>query len=246
MNEAVFISDLHLHPAQPAIREKFSKFVSWALKNTEKVYILGDFLHVWPGDDTMDIWSNGIALELAKFADQGIPVYFMPGNRDFLIGDQFLQKAKMQLLSDPTEIHLGEQTVLLSHGDAYCTLDYMHQWFRRLTRNRLFKFLFLHLPYRVRKHIVSQVRLYSQNNKKKALNSMQTVEAAMQKDIRKFAASILIHGHTHQPGCRVFGKDLDAWTEYTLSDWDENPSVLCYNETKYQFLTVSQETSIGS
>lgn len=43
MNEAVFISDLHLHPAQPAIMEKFRQFVSWAANNTRSIYILGDF-----------------------------------------------------------------------------------------------------------------------------------------------------------------------------------------------------------
>lgn len=241
MNEAVFISDLHLHPEQPAIREKFRNFVSWALDNTEKVYILGDFLHVWPGDDAMDVWSEGIAADLAKLADQGIPAYFMPGNRDFLIGKRFLQKAKLQLLNDPTVIHLGDQAVLLSHGDAYCTQDSSHQWFRRLTRNHLFRLLFLSLPYALRKYMVGQVRQYSQNNRNKSVSNMQTVEATMHKDLACFASKILIHGHTHQPGVRTYGSGVQFWKEYTLSDWDENPSILCYNKTNYQFLKIYGE-----
>ncbi|MGV3740447.1 MAG: UDP-2,3-diacylglucosamine diphosphatase, partial [Gammaproteobacteria bacterium] len=216
MNEAVFISDLHLHPEQPAIREKFRNFVSWAVDNTEKLYILGDFLHVWPGDDAMDAWTESIAADLAKLADHGISVYFMPGNRDFLIGRHFLQKAKLQPLNDPTVIHLGDQAVLLSHGDAYCSHDFSHQGFRRLTRNRIFRFLFLSLPYCLRKYLVGQVRHYSQNNRNKSVNNMQTVEETMYKDLTRFASKILIHGHTHQPGLRTYGSGLQTWREYTL------------------------------
>ena len=238
MNEAVFISDLHLHPDQPSIFEKFSKFVSWAVNNTEKVYILGDFLHVWPGDEAMDTWSDGIIGELSKLTDHGIPVYFMAGNRDFLIGKRFLHKAKLQFLQDPTVIYLGKQKVLLSHGDVYCTQDRGHQRFIKLTRNRLFCFLFLLLPYSLRKSLVSRVRQYSQANTRKSPSNMQTMEAAMLKDMQYFAADVLIHGHTHQPGLRTYRSELQDWQEYTLSDWDENPSILCYNNTKYQFMTV--------
>ncbi len=235
MNEAVFISDLHLHPAQPEIMEKFRRFVLWAASNTRTLYILGDFLHVWAGDDAFDHWSNDITSLLAGLADQGISVFFMAGNRDFLIGDLFLHKAKMQRLADPSVIRLGEENVLLSHGDGYCTQDYAHQWFRFLTRNRWFRFIFLRLPYTLRQSLVSRVRNYSQQNKRKSFLSMQTVPEAMQKDVQKFGVKRLIHGHTHQPGVREHQKNTTDWQEYTLSDWDENPSVLCYNKTKYQF-----------
>ncbi len=240
MNEAVFISDLHLHPDQPVILDKFRTFVSWAAINTRSLYILGDFLHVWPGDDALDVWSEEIVRLLAGLSEQGIPVFFMAGNRDFLIGPTFLHQANMQSLVDPTLIHLGTESVLLSHGDAYCTQDTAHQWFRRLTRNRWFRFLFLRLPYTLRQSLVSQVRHYSQNNIRKLPATLQTVPEAMQKDIQSFAAHILIHGHTHQPGLRAHQHDDISWEEYTLSDWDENPSILCYNKSKYQFVSVSE------
>ena len=238
MNEAVFISDLHLHPEYPDITANFRKFVNWAINNTQKLYILGDFIHVWPGDEAIDAWSDAIISELVKLTDHGIPVYFMPGNRDFLIGKRFLRKAKLHYLQDPTVVTLGHQRVLLSHGDAYCTLDNSHQRFRKMTRNWLFCFLFLQLPYAFRKSLVNRVRHYSQTNNRKLPATMQTVETAMQKDMQRFAADILIHGHTHQPGVRTYQQNAQSWHEYTLSDWDENPSILCYNDTKYQFISI--------
>lgn len=236
MNEAVFISDLHLHPEQPDILEKFHKFILWAANNTHALYILGDFLHVWPGDDALDSWSEHIACQLAGLVEQGIPVFFMAGNRDFLIGTDFAGKAKMQILADPTVIHLGTQTVVLSHGDAYCTQDTTHQWFRRLTRNRLFRFLFLRLPFSIRASMVGKVRNYSQNNTRKLPIAMQTVPLAMYQDIQRFNAQTVIHGHTHQPGLQTHQEDMAHWDEFTLSDWDENPRILCYNNSKYRFI----------
>lgn len=235
MNEAVFISDLHLHPDQPAIMKKFRQFVLWAPNHTRSIYILGDFLHVWAGDDASNAWSDEITELLAGLADQGIRLFFLEGNRDFLIGEQFLDKAKMQRLVDPTVIRFGEENVLLSHGDRYCTQDYSHFYFQFLTRNRWFRFLFLRLPYALRQSLVNRVRDYSQQNTRKTYESMQTMPAAMQKELRRYAAARLIHGHTHQPGVRTHLKSEGYWQEYTLSDWDENPSVLCYNDTIYQF-----------
>ncbi len=138
MNEAVFISDLHLHPDDKNIQNRFNQFISWAQNKTKSIYILGDFVHVWPGDEALDFWANSIIKQLNSLADLGIKLYFMPGNRDFLMGSSFLNKAHMQYLPDPTPISIGETIVLLSHGDRYCTRDKSHQWLRRLTRNDIF------------------------------------------------------------------------------------------------------------
>ena len=238
MNQALFISDLHLHPNETHIFENFRKFIAWAAKNTRSLSILGDFLHVWPGDDALDAWATSIADLLAGLSRQGIEVFFMPGNRDFLIGSTFLQRANMKCLDDPSTIQLGSQTVVLSHGDAYCIEDRTHQWFRFVTRKPWFKYMFLKLPFQVRCRLVNQIRRYSQNNRQKIYESMQTIPSAMYHDIHRLKASVLIHGHTHQPGLRKHLNKFQSWREFTLSDWDENPSVLCYNRTKYRFIKI--------
>lgn len=235
MNEAVFISDLHLNPQQPDIFKKFQTFVHWAETRTKAIYILGDFLHVWPGDDAIDAWSEGIIALLLRLHARGILVYFMPGNRDFLLGSQFLQQTKMIPLDEPAVITLGDQRVLLVHGDRYCTNDRSHQLFRKLTRSRHFKQYFLRLPYTVRTKLVNQVRHHSQYNKRKPLATMQIVVKDMVAEMHKHNVLIIIHGHIHQPGLTIHQQSGAAFHQYVLSDWDENPTILCYNRSNYIF-----------
>src|SRR5258708_4351574 len=98
MNDAVFISDLHLNPEQPDILVRFKQLIQWAGKSTRNLYILGDFFHVWAGDDSLDAWSSDIAEQLSWLAQQGVSVFYIHGNRDFLLGQDFAKRACMQIL----------------------------------------------------------------------------------------------------------------------------------------------------
>ncbi len=238
MNEAVFISDLHLHPEMPAISERFRAFIQWAAGQTKSLYILGDFFHVWPGDDAINAWSGEIADQLAWLATQGVRLFFIPGNRDFLLGKRFLARANMQRLADATTIQLGQERVLLVHGDHYCTDDKSHQRLRRLTRNQLFSALFLRIPYRFRERCTNQVRAYSQASMKSA-KKLLIVPAAMSKQLFQLKVRTVIHGHIHQPGMTQHTDKWGNYRQYVLSDWDESPTFLCYNEAnKLYFMTL--------
>lgn len=232
MIDAVFISDLHLHPQETAIKARFDQFIAWAKHHTRAVYILGDFLHAWPGDDALDEWSNGIALQLASLASHGVKLYFMHGNRDFLIGSRFTNLARMSLLKEPTIIRLGDTQLLLVHGDRYCTNDRTHQWLMRITRNALFTRLFLCIPYKTRAKLVSKVREHSQENRKKSARYMDIVPASLLQHMQAMGTQVLIHGHIHKPGLTTHEEQSKLYRQYVLSDWDDNPSILCYDETK--------------
>jgi UDP-2,3-diacylglucosamine hydrolase len=225
---AVFISDLHLHPEDKAITARWEKFLHWAPLNTQAIYILGDFLHVWAGDDAMTPWSHGIAKQLAELANHGIVIYWMPGNRDFLLGKKFCALAKITRIPDPYVLSLGQESILLTHGDSYCTKDKGHQWLRRLTRNRVFITAFLHLPLVWRRRLVQKVRTYSSQNRQKPRASLTIVAEVMLRQMAKQHTQIVIHGHIHQPGCIAHGEYL----QYVLSDWDDIPAILCYDYTK--------------
>ena len=229
MIEAVFISDLHLHPEDKAITQRFNQFVEWAKTHTKAVYILGDFFHVWPGDDALDEWSHGIAMRLASLKQQGIALFFMPGNRDFLLGERFAKLADMVLLTEPTVITLGDERVLLVHGDRYCTRDRGHQWLRKLTRNRWFPFLFLKLPLTFRARLVNTVRNHSQSNRSKPSAWMDVVADDLLLHMMKLNVNIVVHGHTHKPGLTLHESQGAIFRQYVLSDWDDNPLLLCYD-----------------
>ncbi len=229
MIDAVFISDLHLHPEEQKITERFYRFIKWAANHTKTVYILGDFFHVWPGDDALDGWSKSIAERLSWLAAQGVKLNFMHGNRDFLLGKQFASLASMTILPDPTVITLGNTNVLLVHGDRYCTKDKGHQWLRQLTRNILFPRLFLFLPYSIRAKVVNKVRQHSQTNRSKPFIYMDIVVPVMLNHMQKMHTSVLVHGHIHKPGHTTHEFQGASYQQYVLSDWDDNPILMCYD-----------------
>ena len=229
MIEAVFISDLHLHPHEADITDRFNRFIQWAIDNTQHVYILGDFFHVWPGDDALDAWSESIAMQLSRLASHGIKLYFMPGNRDFLLGNRFAKLACMTILSEPSVITLGDVNLLLVHGDRYCTNDKGHQWLRRLTRNSLFTTLFLRLPYHIRMKLVNNIRQRSQANHNKSADSMAVVVPVMLKHMQQMQVTTVVHGHTHKPGLTTHFHDQIDYQHYVLSDWDDNPLLMGYD-----------------
>jgi UDP-2,3-diacylglucosamine hydrolase len=231
MIEAVFISDLHLHPEEHAIGARFNQFLKWAQVSVKNIYILGDFFHVWLGDDAIDDWSRGIAQQLFSLKQQGINLFYMPGNRDFLLGKTFAHLAGWTPLSEPTVIELGEEKTLLMHGDSYCTKDLSHQRFRRLTRNKLFKNLFLSVPLKYRERLVSQVRYRSENHHK-SIEEMDVVKETVIQHMSYFQVTQLIHGHTHKQGLTLYQTNLTELKRYVLSDWDDKPQLLCYHNTK--------------
>lgn len=227
----VFISDLHLNQQDVGITQRFDAFITWASERASALYILGDFFHAWPGDDALDAWSEGIAARLAWLASTGVAVFFMHGNRDFLLGERFAQRAGFHILPDPSVIVLDNQPILLSHGDRYCTLDRAHQRFRRVTRHTLFRRLFLQIPYAVRARIVTRVRQQSQTHRNKPAAIMDVVPSSVTQHLRQWRAGILIHGHTHKPGLSVHVDQGMVFQRYVLSDWDDIPEFLCYDKT---------------
>ncbi|MDI9818899.1 MULTISPECIES: UDP-2,3-diacylglucosamine diphosphatase [unclassified Legionella] len=229
MLDAVFISDLHLHPDEPEINARFNAFIDWASESTQAVYILGDFFHVWPGDDGLEPWSQAIAERLYQLS-QKVSVYYLHGNRDFLLGNKFASLAGMRLLSEPLIIQLDEP-VLLVHGDRYCIKDKGHQWLRRVTRNTWFPMLFLRLPFKLRYQLVNKVRQYSQTNKAKSAEQVDVVPEVMIQHMQRLQVNKLIHGHTHKPGLRNHQYNNTCYQQYVLSDWDDVPQILCYDKS---------------
>jgi UDP-2,3-diacylglucosamine hydrolase len=230
--EAVFISDLHLHPTEHQITNRFNDFINWAALNTKSVYILGDFFHAWAGDDELDSWSESIAERLKWLSEQDISIFYMHGNRDFLVGEDFAKAAGMTILPEPTLINLETNKILLVHGDRYCINDKSHQRFRRITRTSWFTRLFLQLPLKLRTKLVKKVRQHSQANNTKTAAQMDVVLEPMLAHMQEQAVTLLIHGHTHKPGLRNHVYNNNIYSQYVLSDWDDSPTLLCYYKTK--------------
>lgn len=230
----VFISDLHLQVDRPDITQRFDHFLMWARQYAKSIYILGDLFHVWSGDDCADSFSLSIADKLSAFHHHGIAIYFMAGNRDFLLGQDFAARAGMTMIEEPYRLNLGTSACLLTHGDRYCLEDKRHQWFRAFTRNRWFTHLFLKLPVRWRQYLTGGIRKRSQAYQQHYQVNTEVSAKAVIVEMQRYQVDMMIHGHTHQPGMVQYdaqGQENITYKRFVLSDWDDTPQFLCYDKT---------------
>ncbi len=239
MNRTVFISDLHLSENNHHLNDLFDIFIQETLleKKTENtidaVYILGDFFDIWLGDDLAGAWEKSIMEKLKQLTLSGIPVYFMQGNRDFLLEKKFLEAANLVFLSDPTHINLYGKKIVLKHGDDLCTEDRRYQVFRRFVRLSGVKWLYVNLPLVWRQQIVRHIRKKSQARGMRdiyAKVSLRLIEQLFRgnKDGNN-AAGILIHGHTHCPQIEKINVDGQDHWHVILSDWNKRGNRLFFD-----------------
>jgi len=211
----LFISDLHLDASQPQITKTFFYFLEHIASTADTLYILGDFFEMTIGDDDDNAFTQSIIRALSRLTASGVPVFLMHGNRDFLMGKAFAQRAGITFIPDPTIIELANQKILLMHGDSLCTEDKSHQRFRKIVHNSIVQKLFLSLPLSFRRKIANQMRKRSiQTNSTKSASIMDVTESAVDAAIKKYHASKLIHGHTHKPNLGEKRIVLDAWHDH--------------------------------
>lgn len=225
----LFISDLHLDETRPHIVELFTRFLAEQARSAKTLYILGDFFESWIGDDDDAALPVRIAPALRALRDSGVPIYFMHGNRDFLLGPDYAARAGMTLLNDPTVIELAGEPTLLMHGDTLCTDDVEYQKFRALTRDPAWQRQFLAKPLTERRAFAAQARGESRRHTAAATPEIMDVnQAAVEAAMRSHGVRRLIHGHTHRPATHRFELDGQPAERIVLGDWYEQSSVLIW------------------
>jgi UDP-2,3-diacylglucosamine hydrolase len=229
-SHTLFISDLHLQESEPAITEAFVDFMQTEAPNADALYILGDFFEVWVGDDDLAPFHQKIIAELKCLAERGVPVFFMRGNRDFLIGKRFAKATGVTLLADPTVITLYGKPVLLMHGDSLCILDHAHQRFRRYTGYSLVQRIFLSLPLAWRQSVGQKLRGKSQRRGQTTDQGIMDVyPPEVIKQMEQHRVTTLIHGHTHRPYTHDIEELSQEAVRIVLGAWHERSSILRYD-----------------
>ncbi len=213
-----FVSDLHLCEEAPQTFAAFQHFL--AQTDADALFILGDLFEVWIGDDTRDTPFHRHCLDtLASFGSRR-PMYFLCGNRDFLLGPQACARAQLQALPDPFGLTVCGRHLLLSHGDALCLDDTRYQAFRAMVRHPQWQQHFLARPVAERAAVAQRIRAESLGRKAAMpdLSQWADVDAAeVKRWLLKAGAQTLVHGHTHRPGHIKLGDGLER---HVLSDWD--------------------------
>ncbi len=236
----LFISDLHLDAERPKMTALFGRFIDEQASKADALYILGDLFEAWVGDDDPSPAGTVVAEKLLGLRTGGVPVYFMRGNRDFLLGGDYAHRAGMTILPDPAVVMLHGKPTLLMHGDTLCSDDIAYQQFRAQTRDPRWQQQFLSQPLAARLAFAGQARAQSQMHQS-ALMAQGGMEAitdvnivTVESTFARFGIDRMIHGHTHRPAVHAHANG----ERIVLGDWYDQGSVLRVDSSGMQLSSI--------
>jgi len=233
----LFIADLHLQTEEPAITAGFLRFLAATAQEADALYILGDLFEAWIGDDDPNPLHRQIAAALKALTDSGVPVYFLHGNRDFLLGQRFARESGMTLLPEEKVLELYGKRLLILHGDTLCTDDAGYQAFRAKVHQPWLQKLFLALPLFIRMRIAAKMRADSTSaNRNKSQAIMDVNPQAVVNVMEKHQVQHLIHGHTHRPDIHTLTANGAAAHRYVLGAWHQEGSMVKVTDDKIELI----------
>lgn len=215
---ALFISDLHLQESHSRTADAFFRFLDEEAAHADQLYLLGDIFEYWAGDDDRGTPFHLRVIDaLRALSERGVSVFWMAGNRDFLVGADFAEAAGLRLLAEPYVTTIGGQRIALVHGDAECTRDTEYIKFRTMVRDSAWQTQFLAMPLAQRKAIIAGLREGSREaHTTKSYEIMDVTPDAIDALFDATGADVLIHGHTHRPALHLHGDKR----RYVLPDWE--------------------------
>ncbi len=230
MARHLFISDLHLAPERPDIIRLFIEFLDSQAANAESLYILGDLVEYWLGDDDQAEGLNAAFSHMKQLADKGLNIYLMHGNRDFLMGEALAQRAGCKLIEDPSVVTFDNTPVLLLHGDTLCTDDARYQQLRTMLRDPAWQKDFLNKPLAERQQMARALRQQSREETSSKDEAIMDVNGdAVVQAFSTHKVQLMIHGHTHRPAIHQLSANGKAAQRIVLGDWYSQGSVLEFN-----------------
>jgi UDP-2,3-diacylglucosamine hydrolase len=219
----LLISDLHLSPQRPDLCQAFLRFLDEKAAGAEALYILGDFVDAWIGDDDDTPLYQELAAALKALSARGTDIFFMHGNRDFLLGPRYAEACGATLVDEPLRLSHAGHDYLLLHGDMLCTRDSDYLAFRTLVRDPRWQQEFLSRSLTERRAFAAEARARSKSmSSNKPEDIMDVTPEAVLELMREEGITTVIHGHTHRPAVHDFSLDEQAAQRIVLGDWREH------------------------
>lgn len=242
-----FIADLHLAQNRPDITACFLEFLKSEAPKAQQLYILGDLFEAWIGDDDDSHFLVTIAKALTTLSALGTKIYYIHGNRDFLLGERFAKRSSMILLPEIDLIDLYGQSAVIMHGDTLCTLDIGYQKFRKKSRSWWWQAIIKSLPLFVRKKIASDYRKKSAAaTAVKSQDIMDVTPDEVVKCLEMHHSQLLIHGHTHRPATHELIANGREAKRIVLGDWYEQGAWLKVTPTNMQLMNIPLTTKTSA
>lgn len=223
MKSTLVIADLHLSANTPEINACFYQFLKDNAGKHEALYILGDLFEVWFSDRDPEPVNASVARAIREFSAT-TPVYYIHGNRDFMLGRHYAKKANMTLLPEELSVDLYGRKCLLMHGDQLCIDDVDYQKFRKKSRSWWWKLIVGSLPFSVKQNMAKNIRQRSKEAQNyKSLEIMDVNQQEVERVMADRKIDYLIHGHTHRPAIHQLPNNKQRCV---VGDWYTQGSVL--------------------
>jgi len=218
MPQTLIIADLHLTQVEIDKIELFNQFCTEYASQVDQLFILGDLFNTWIGDDiSLNTYQSiSYILNILTYTTK---VFVMVGNRHFLLSNTFDNETFCKLIKDPHLLNHNHKNYLLIHGDSLCTDDVDYQKLKKVLRNPIIQFIFLHLPKNLRLKLTGQLRKKSiEAQSYKSEKIMDVNQSAVDELMTNYSDTDLIHGHTHRQNTHK----MERYTRYVLGDWKNN------------------------
>ena len=224
-----FISDLHLDKSRPIVNKYFIEYLQNIKKDISDLYILGDLFEYWVGDDDPMDGLEDVREAITNAGDK-VNIWYMHGNRDFLVSEKICKSLKIELLEDPHILSINDMRILLLHGDTLCTDDRDYQAFRSMVRSNKWQNEMLSKSLEERIGIANSLRKKSKEaNQDKGEDIMDVNEDEVINLINSYEPDVIIHGHTHRPNIHWYNNV----TRYVLGDWYRSFFILSFDSKKF-------------
>lgn len=226
MSVTYLVADLHLSRTHPEIGERFRAFLRGPARKSDGLYILGDLFEAWLGDDLILPEHQLIVDALLRLTTDGVPVYVMHGNRDFLLGERFTRMTGCRLIDEGTVVDLYGTPTLLLHGDSLCTDDLPYQQLRQMLRDPQWIADFLAKPPTARIAIVQELREKSRDETGRKADYIMDVNGdEVARVMSERGVHRLVHGHTHRPGHHYLQIDGDTAERIVVGAWEQDATI---------------------
>lgn len=215
MPRTLFVSDVHLRARDPAHNRPFLKFLE---EECDALYIVGDLFDYWIGPKHLGMPDYEEEIAAIRTKSKRCPIYFIKGNRDYLVEEKFEKATGMKVLGDRARIELGGRTVLLAHGDFIYNTNPKYAAYRTMMRSKPIEDLWLQIPSFVGRSLVRGFRKVS----KKTTPSYSWKQGELFERAKVFfeqGADVLITGHIHLPTHLKEPVKGRACEVFIMGDW---------------------------
>lgn len=236
MASVLFFSDVHLSVEEPARTRLFHRFLEEVAPAADRVVCLGDLFDFWLGPRHADRPDFAETFEaLRRLRRRGVPVDFVPGNRDFQVGREFERGLTIPVHGDGIDLALDGLAVHGCHGDLLLTGDRRYQVYRQVVRSAPVRALSDAIPFGVTWRIATWMRSASRREVAAKTPRELAISTRALGALVAAGADVVICGHVHRVGrLEVEGRGRRGQV-YTLGDWQGLGRYLWYESGRFEF-----------